>query len=74
VNEDITDQYIDMIARSWAGVGEVIESLTKHHEDQSDAIQRLVKEAEFWMLRSKILKEGHLKVWHFLAYKPCEIK
>jgi SAM-dependent methyltransferase len=74
VNEDITDQYIDMIARSWAGVGEVIESLTKHHEDQSDTTQRLVKEAEFWMLRSKILKEGHLKVWHFLAYKPCEIK
>ena len=74
VNEDITDQYVDMIARSWAGVGEVIESLTNHPEDQSDTIQRLVKEAEFWMLRSKIMKEGHLKAWRFLAYKPSEIK
>lgn len=74
VNEDITDQYIEMIARSWAGVGEVIESLTNHPEDQSETIQRLVKEAEFWMLRSKIMKEGHLKAWRFLAYKPAEIK
>jgi len=52
----------------------VIESLTNHPEDQSDTIQRLVKEAEFWMLRSKIMKEGHLKAWRFLAYKPSEIK
>ncbi len=74
VNEDITDAYIDMIAKSWAGVGDVIESLTKHPEDQTDTINRLVKEAEFWMLRSKIMKEGHVKAWRFLAYKPSEIK
>lgn len=74
VNEDITDTYIDMIAKSWAGVGDVIESLTKHKDDQSETINRLVKEAEFWMLRSKIMKEGHVKAWRFLAYKPSEIK
>ena len=74
VNEDITDAYIDMIAKSWAGVSDVIESLTKHPEDQSETINRLVKEAEFWMLKSKIMKEGHLKAWRFLAYKPAEIK
>ncbi|MDG1437861.1 MAG: methyltransferase domain-containing protein [Emcibacteraceae bacterium] len=74
VNEDITDQYIDMIAKSWAGVSDVIESLTNHPEDQTDTIQRLVKEAEFWMLRSKILKEGHLRAWRFLAYKPSAPK
>lgn len=74
VNEDITDQYVEMIARSWVGVSDVIESLTKHPEDQSETINRLVKEAEFWMLRSKILKEGHVKAWRFLAYKPSEVK
>ncbi len=74
VNEDITDQYIDMIARSWVGVSDIIESLTKHPEDQSETINRLVKEAEFWMLRSKIMKEGHVKAWRFLAYKPAEVK
>ncbi len=74
VNEDITDSYIDMIAKSWAGVGDVIESLTKHPEDQTDTINRLVKEAEYWMLRSKTMKEGHVKAWRFLAYKPAEIK
>lgn len=74
VNEDITDQYIEMIARSWVGVSDVIESLTKHPDDQTDTINRLVKEAEFWMLRSKIMKEGHVKAWRFLAYKPAEVK
>lgn len=74
VNEDITDLYIDMIAKSWAGVSDVIESLNNNPEDQTETIQRLVKEAEFWMLRSKIMKDGHVKVWRFLAYKPSEIK
>lgn len=74
VNEDITDSYIEMIAKSWAGVGDVIESLTKSKDDQSETINRLVKEAEFWMLRSKVMKEGHVKAWRFLAYKPSEIK
>lgn len=74
VNEDITDIYINMIAKSWAGVDKVIEQLTKQKEDQSATINGLIKEAEFWMLRSKILKEGHLRVWRFLAYKPSEIK
>ena len=73
VNEDITDAYIDMIAKSWAGVSDVIESLTKQPEDQTETIQRLVKEAEFWMLRSKIMKEGHVKAWRLLAYKPSEV-
>jgi cyclopropane fatty-acyl-phospholipid synthase-like methyltransferase len=74
VNEYFTDSYIDMIAKSWVGVAEVIESLNKQEEDQTDTIQRLIKEAEFWNLRSKLLKEGHLRVWRFLAYKPAEIK
>ena len=74
VNEDITDVYIDMIAKSWVGVDKVIESLTNHPEDQSETINRLIKEAEFWMLRSNIMKEGHVRAWRFLAYKPAEIK
>ncbi len=74
VNEDITDAYIEMIAKSWAGVAEVIEALTKHEEDQSETIQRLIKEAEFWMLRSKIMQEGLVRAWRFLAYKPAEVK
>lgn len=74
VNEDITDQYIDMIAKSWAGVDKVIESLTKSKEDQSETIQRLIKEAEYWMLKSKTMKDGHVKAWRFLVYKPSEIK
>lgn len=74
VNEDITDIYIEMIAKSWVGVDKVIESLSKQEEDQSEIIQRLIKEAEFWMLRSKIMKEGHVRAWRFLAYKPTEVK
>ncbi len=74
VNEDITETYIDMIAKSWAGVSDVIENLTQQPDDQTETINRLVKEAEFWMLKSKIMKQGHLKAWRFLAYKPAEIK
>ncbi len=74
VNEDITDSYIEMIAKSWAGADKVIETLSQQKGDQSAQIQSIIKEAEFWMLRSKILKEGHLRVWRFLAYKPAEVK
>ncbi|MBT6037453.1 MAG: methyltransferase domain-containing protein [Kordiimonadaceae bacterium] len=74
VNEDITDAYIEMIAKSWAGVADLISSLHNQEEDQTMTIQTLLKEAEFWNLRSKILKAGHLRVWRFLAYKPADIK
>jgi cyclopropane fatty-acyl-phospholipid synthase-like methyltransferase len=74
VNEDITDIYINLIAKSWVGVDKVIESLNKQETDQTEMIGRLMKEAEFWSLKSKILKEGHMKVWRFLGYKPAEVK
>ena len=74
VNEDITDTYIDMIAQSWMGADKVIQSLADQDEDNSDMIQRMIKEAEYWMLRSKTMKEGHVKAWRFLAYKPAEVK
>ncbi|MBT5072585.1 MAG: methyltransferase domain-containing protein [Kordiimonadaceae bacterium] len=74
VNEDITDAYVEMIARSWSGVDKVIESLTKQDDDHTETIQRLIKEAEYWMLRSKTMKEGHVKAWRFLVYKPSEVK
>ena len=74
VNEDITDIYIDMIAKSWLGADKVIQSLADQDEDNSEMIQRMIKEAEYWMLRSKTMKEGHVKAWRFLAYKPAEVK
>ena len=74
VNEEITDIYIDMITKSWLGVDKIIESLSKQEEDKAGTINCLIKELEFWALRSNILKKGHIKVWRFLAYKPGEVK
>lgn len=74
VNEDISDLYIDMIAKGWAGVDKIIESLVQQDEDKTDTINCLIKEAEFWALRSRVLKKGHMKVWRYLAFKPAEVK
>lgn len=68
VSEDISRQYIDMITKAWAGADEVAAKLAKR-EDGAAMIQTLMREAEFWTRRKKLLESGDLKLWRIVANK-----
>ncbi len=72
VNEDISKEYIDLIEGSWSKAATVAEHLAAKGEEGVKAIKTLMEEAEHWALRAKLLKDGHLHVWRFLANKPAE--
>lgn len=68
VSEDISRQYIEMITKAWAGADEVAAKLAKR-EDGAAMIQTLMREAEFWTRRKKMLESGDLKLWRIVANK-----
>lgn len=68
VHEDISDQQISLIANAWSGADKVIAELTKD-KDGTALVDTLLKEAEFWARRSKLLIDGTLKLWRTLGYK-----
>lgn len=68
VSEDISMQYIDMINQAWAGADEVAAKLAKQ-DDGTQKIQVLMREAEFWTRRKKLLESGDLKLWRIVANK-----
>jgi cyclopropane fatty-acyl-phospholipid synthase-like methyltransferase len=69
VNEDISQQYIELISNAWRGSTDVVKELLKE-ENSTEMIDILLTEAEFWARRVTLLKSGYLKVWRILAYKP----
>jgi len=68
VSEDISRQYVDMINKAWAGADEVAAKLAKR-EDGAIMIQTLMREAEFWTRRKKLMESGDLKLWRIVANK-----
>lgn len=68
VSEDISRQYVEMITKAWAGADEVAAKLAKR-EDGAAMIQTLMREAEFWTRRKKLLETGDLKLWRIVANK-----
>jgi len=68
VSEDISRQYIEMINQAWSGADEVAAKLAKR-EDGTQMIQTLMREAEFWTRRKKMLESGDLKLWRIVANK-----
>ncbi|VAX04380.1 hypothetical protein MNBD_ALPHA03-1164 [hydrothermal vent metagenome] len=69
VNEDISDEYVKLIEGSWSKATAITKELSKKGAEGTKAIESLMAEAEFWALRAKLLKEGHIRVWRFLGYK-----
>jgi 2-polyprenyl-3-methyl-5-hydroxy-6-metoxy-1,4-benzoquinol methylase len=72
VDEDISQQYIDLIANAWKGAEKVVGKLMAE-ENSAAMIDALLSEAEFWTRRSNLLKNGQLKVWRILGYKKSEV-
>lgn len=70
VNEDISSEYVELIEHSWSNAAIVAHQLSEKGEEGTKAIQSLMEEAEHWALRAKLLKEGQIHVWRFLANKP----
>lgn len=68
VSEDISMQYIEMINQAWAGADEVASKLAQQ-ENGAQMIQTLMREAEFWTRRKKLLETGDLKLWRIVANK-----
>tara|TARA_B100001939_G_scaffold336752_1_gene340231 strand:+ start:15563 stop:16576 length:1014 start_codon:yes stop_codon:yes gene_type:complete len=70
VNEDVSDLYIELIAKSWENADKIAAQLASGHGENCPEIKVLMKEAAFWSLRARLLKEKSVHVWRFLAYKP----
>ena len=71
VDEDVSDDYISVINKAWAGADKVAARLSDQ-PDGPELIQALMREAELWAHRSRMLKEGHLRVWRILAAKKSD--
>lgn len=68
VSEDISMQYVEMINQAWAGADAVAAKLARD-EDGTQKIQILMREAEFWTRRKKLLQSGDIKLWRIVANK-----
>ena len=74
VNEDITEHYIELIQEAWANADQVVKTLSARGPEAADNLQAIMKEAQFWSQRTKLLRSGMLQVHRYLAHKPAEIK
>tara|TARA_B100001939_G_scaffold336752_1_gene340232 strand:+ start:16591 stop:17565 length:975 start_codon:yes stop_codon:yes gene_type:complete len=74
VNEDITEHYLDMIAEAWATADQVVKLLSRQGPEASDSLNAIMREAQFWNRRTKIMRSGELKVCRYLAHKPAVIR
>ncbi|RMB12646.1 SAM-dependent methyltransferase [Eilatimonas milleporae] len=68
VSEDISSSYVDMINQAWAGADIVATKLAKE-KNGPQLVQVLMREAEFWTRRKKLLESGDLKLWRIVANK-----
>lgn len=69
VNEDVTEQYTVMIARAWAEADKAIAKLMSQGENGRALVDVLMREAELWSRRTKLLESGTLQVYRILASK-----
>ncbi len=71
VNEDVSDHYIELINDSWKGADRVAERVAAQ-EDGEALVQALLREAEFWSTRVRLLREGKIRLRRILASKKSE--
>ncbi|MDA5192969.1 SAM-dependent methyltransferase [Govanella unica] len=69
VNEDVSEQYNSMIARAWSEADKAIAKLLSQGEEGRALVDVLMREAELWSRRSKLLESNVLQVHRILASK-----
>ncbi len=68
VSEDISDQYSKMISQAWTGADKVAARIAEQ-ENGASMVQTLMKEAEFWNRRKKVLGNDTIKLIRIVANK-----
>ena len=71
VNEDVSEHYIELINESWKGADQVAAKVAEE-EDGEELVRTLLREAEFWSRRVRLLKAGRIQVRRILASKKAE--
>lgn len=71
VNEDISEHYQTMIAHAWSEADQVVAKLLSQGEEGRQLVEVLMREAELWSRRSKMLAEGLLQMRRFLAVRKA---
>lgn len=68
VNEDRTEEHIDLIKKAWAGADKLVADLLQQ-QGQEHLTKIVLKEAELWSKRVKVLTGGQLQFRRILAAK-----
>ena len=71
VNEDVSEHYVELINDSWKGADQVAAKVAEE-EDGEELVRTLLREAEFWSRRVRLLKAGRIQVRRILASKKAE--
>lgn len=72
IQEEITDQYMDMVNEAWAKAEELALLLSEDGESGRSNMFAILKEAELWNRRIKALRSGELKLYRYLAHKTSQ--
>lgn len=71
IHEDITDHYLSLINDAWANADRLVMSLETDDGSNQKKMVAIMKEAELWNRRTKIMRSGELKVFRYLAHKAA---
>jgi len=71
VNEDVSEHYAHLISRSWADADQIVAKLIKRGKEGLALVDVLLREAEMWTRRAKLLRSGELRVQRILAHKQA---
>jgi hypothetical protein len=65
IAEDLSDRHVEQMVRGWR---KRVRDLSGTHPDRASAAQ-LVAEAERWLLRWRLMKDGRLRMmrWHAIS-------
>lgn len=71
VSEDITEMHQSMITEAWSKTESVMPKLAEECQDEEGQMfmEALLTEAEIWSRRVRLMSEGKLVAWRFLAGK-----
>lgn len=74
VNEDITKDYLGLVAKAWGNAEQLVNDLVEKGEDAKESLKTVAKEAKFWESRKKIMDSGDLRIMRYLVLKKPQIK
>ena len=68
VDDDLSTDYVSLIDQTWAGADKVVAELHAQ-PGQAQLVNVVIKEAELWARRAKLLRQGHITYRRLLAAK-----